>query len=137
MIRLTDQPIDAAAAVDGVRSPNAGAIVLFLGTVRGATDGRETASLDYECYREMAEKELAGLESQARQRWRLEACSIVHRLGHMDVGEASIAIAVSSAHRREAFEAGQWLIDRVKEAVPIWKKENYADGTSDWVHPET
>lgn len=137
MIRLTDKPIDAAAVVDAVRSPAAGAVILFLGTVREVTDGRRTSSLEYECYAEMAEKKLAQLETEARARWRLSGCSIVHRLGHLPVGETSVAVAVSAAHRRAAFQAGQWLIDRIKETVPLWKKENYADGTSEWLHPRT
>ena len=121
---------------DDNQSPLAGVVVLFLGTVRELTDGRKTVSLDYECYREMAEKKLAELETEARGRWPLVECAVVHRVGHLAVGEASVAIAVSSAHRRDAFEAGRWLIDRIKEVVPIWKKEDYADGASDWVHPE-
>ena len=108
---------------------------MFLGTTREFTHGRRTASLDYECYPEMAEKMLAELASQARRRWPLTACAIVHRLGHLELGEASIAIAVSAPHRQAAFEAGQWLIDTVKEVVPIWKQENWADGSSEWVHP--
>ena len=135
MIELTDDTIDVAAVVAGVRRPTAGAVVLFLGTVRETTGGRKTSSLQYECYAEMAEKKLAELEVEARGRWPLEACAIVHRLGHLAVGQTSVAIALSAAHRRPAFEAGQWLIDRIKEVVPIWKKENYVDGTSDWVHP--
>ncbi len=135
MIQLTRDEIDAAAALKAAESPEAGAVVLFLGTVRRLTDGRETESLEYECYPEMAEKKLAELETEARKKWPLVNVVIVHRLGHLAVGEASVAITVSSGHRRPAFEAGQWLIDRAKEIVPIWKKENYADGTSDWVHP--
>ena len=133
----TDQPIDLSGVVDAACRPAAGAVVLFLGTVRETTDGRRTTSLEYECYREMAEKKLAELETDARRKWPLVECSIVHRLGHLAVGETSVAIAVSAPHRREAFRAGEWLIDRVKQVVPIWKKENYADGTSDWVHPAT
>ncbi len=136
MIQLTDQPIDVPAVVDAARSTAAGAVVVFLGTVRKTTDGRETDSLDYECYPEMAEKKLAELETEARQRWPLTDCAIIHRLGHLGVGEASVAVAASSLHRREAFEAAEWLIDRIKQVVPIWKKENYADGASDWVHPD-
>jgi molybdopterin synthase catalytic subunit len=83
----------------------------------------------------MAEAKLAELEEEARRRWPLVGVAIVHRLGHLEVGEASVAIAVSAAHRRAAFEAGQWFIDRIKEVVPIWKKENWADGTGEWVHP--
>jgi molybdopterin synthase catalytic subunit len=135
MIALTDQPINAAAVLQQVASSEAGAVVLFLGTTREFTHGRRTASLDYECYPEMAQKKLAELEAEARRRWPLINCVIVHRLGHLEVGEASIAIAVSSPHRHDAFAAGQWLIDTIKEVVPIWKQENWADGTSEWVHP--
>jgi molybdopterin synthase catalytic subunit len=83
----------------------------------------------------MAEKKLAELEQQARERWPIIQATIVHRIGHLELGEASIAIAVSSPHRQDAFEAGKWLIDTIKEVVPIWKKENWADGTCEWVHP--
>ncbi len=135
MIQLTDKPIDTAAVADAVRSPAAGAVVLFLGTVREETGGRQTDSLEYEAYSEMARAKLAELEREARRRWPLVRCAVVHRLGHLAVGEISVAIAVSSAHREPAFEAGKWLIDRIKQVVPIWKKENRADGTSQWVHP--
>ena len=135
MVQLTKKPIDTAAVLGAVRSPAAGAVVLFLGTAREMTGGRKTRSLEYECYPEMAEQKLAELEQDARRRWPLVDCAIVHRLGPVEVGQTSVAIAVSSAHRAPAFEAGQWLIDRIKEVVPIWKKENWADGTSEWVHP--
>src|SRR5262245_11652296 len=135
MISLTTQPIDTAAVLAQVASHDAGAVVLFIGTTREFTHGRRTTSLDYECYPEMAEKKLAELESEARRRWPLTGCSIVHRLGHLELGEASIAIAVSSPHRAAAFAAGQWLIDTIKEVVPIWKCENWADGSKEWVHP--
>ena len=135
MIALTHEPIDAAAVLAQVASNDAGAVVLFLGTTREFTHGRRTASLDYECSPEMAERKLAELEAKARRRWPLVGCVVVHRIGHLALGEASIAIAVSSPHRRVAFEAGQWLIDTIKEVVPIWKQENWADGTSEWVHP--
>jgi molybdopterin synthase catalytic subunit len=135
MISLTHGAIDSAAVLSSVASNDAGAVVLFLGTTREFTHGRQTTSLDYECYPEMAERKLAELEAEARRRWPLTGCSIVHRLGHLELGEASIAIAVSSPHRQVAFEAGKWLIDTIKEVVPIWKQENWADGTSEWVHP--
>ena len=83
----------------------------------------------------MAVKEIEKLASQAAEQWPLLAIAITHRLGHLEVGEASVAIAVSAPHRGEAFTAGQWLIDTLKQQVPIWKKENWADGQSDWVHP--
>jgi molybdopterin synthase catalytic subunit len=135
MIRLTTDPIIVEEILRAVQSTAAGAVVLFLGTTRDATAGRATASLDYECYPEMAEKKLAELEAQTRQRWPLTGCAIIHRLGHLELGEASVAVAVSSPHRADAFAAGQWLIDTLKEIVPIWKRENWTDGTSDWVHP--
>lgn len=137
MVSLTHQAIDSQAVLAQVHSPLAGAVVLFLGTTRELTAGRRTASLDYECYPEMALKELAELEVLARRRWELIECSLVHRLGRLEIGEASVAVAVSSAHRAAAFEAGQWLIDTLKQTVPIWKKENWADGGTDWVHPGT
>jgi len=124
MIELTHEKIDSAKILESVQSNDAGAVVLFLGTTREFTRGRQTQSLDYECYPEMAEKKLAELEGQARRRWPVVESAIVHRLGHLELGEASIAIAVSSPHRQDAFEAGKWLIDTVKEVVPIWKKEN-------------
>lgn len=135
MISLIDSPIDSAAILAQVASNDAGAVVLFLGTTREFTKGRQTASLDYECYPQMAEAKLAELEAQAREKWPLIHVAIVHRLGRLGLGEASIAIAVSSPHRQAAFEAGKWLIDTIKEDVPIWKQENWADGTSEWVHP--
>lgn len=135
MVELTNSAIDPSAVLARVSSNLAGAVVLFLGTTREMTGERRTLSLDYECYPQMAEKKLAELEAEARSRWPLVECYIVHRLGHLELGEASIAIAVSSAHRQVAFEAGKWLIDTIKEVVPIWKKENWADGGSEWVHP--
>lgn len=135
MIRLIDGPIDPAQVLAEVSSKEAGGMVLFLGTTREMTDGRQTLWLDYECYGEMAERKLAELEAEAFRRWPLVGCSIVHRLGRVDLGQASIAIAVSSAHRQNAFEAGKWLIDTIKEDVPIWKQEHWADGTTEWVHP--
>lgn len=136
MIQLTDQPIDVPALLHHVQRAEAGAVVLFLGTTRQFTAGRETASLAYEAYGEMALKELERLEREARERWPLVACGIVHRLGEVPLAEASVAIAVSSPHRAAAFEAGEWLIDTLKESVPIWKQERWADGAAEWVHPE-
>lgn len=135
MIELTDQPIDANKLLDAAKRPEAGAVVLFLGITREFTGERQTVELDYEAYEMMAEQELAKLESAARQRWPLIECLIVHRLGRVPLTEASVAIVASSPHRRDAFTAAQWLIDALKERVPIWKRERWADGTTDWVHP--
>ena len=136
MIRLTTERIDTDAVLRSVLDNAAGAAVLFVGTTREFTEGRQTSSLEYECYPEMAEKKLAELLDNASQRWPLIQATIVHRLGHLELGESSVAVAVSTAHRREAFEAAQWIMDQLKEIVPIWKKENWSDGSSQWVHPE-
>lgn len=135
MIQLTREPIDSAALVAKAAQPEAGAVVLFLGTTREMTDGRRTVTLDYAAYDEMAEKQLAELEAEARRRWPLLECVIVHRLGRVPLAEASVAIVVSTPHRADAFAAAQWLIDSLKRDVPIWKQEHWADGTSEWVHP--
>jgi molybdopterin synthase catalytic subunit len=99
------------------------------------TDGRQTVALDYEAYEDMAQRRLSELETEARQRWPVIECIVVHRLGHVPIGEASVAIAVSTPHRGDAFAACQWLIDSLKRDVPIWKREQWADGTTEWVHP--
>jgi molybdopterin synthase catalytic subunit len=134
---LTHDPIDTVALLKLVESPRAGAVVLFLGVTREFTGERQTSALNYECYPEMAERKIAELEAEARRRWPIVGCAIVHRLGRLELTEASVAIAVSSPHRADAFAAGQWLIDTLKEVVPIWKQELWADGTSEWVHPGT
>lgn len=135
MIQLTNSPIDAAALVAQAQQPAAGAVLLFLGTTRQFTGQRETTELAYEAYHDMAERELAALEAEARSRWPLVECAIVHRLGVVPLAEASVAIVVSSPHRSDAFEAGRWLIDTLKTQVPIWKQERFASGETEWVHP--
>jgi len=117
-----------------VRRPACGALVTFLGTVRDLTDGRQTVALDYEAHASMAEKKLAEIEQQTRERWPVGEMAMVHRLGYLEVGEVSVAVAVSCPHRAEAFEACRFAIERLKEFVPIWKRENWADGSTEWVH---
>src|SRR4051812_32995326 len=135
VIRLTNDVIDYHALTEEVRRPGCGAVVTFLGTVRDLTDGRETAALDYEAYPGMAEKKMAEIEQETRGRWPVGGMMMVHRLGHLEVGEVSVAVAVSCPHRAQAFDACRYAIDRLKEVVPIWKKENWADGGTEWVHP--
>lgn len=137
MIRLQTEPIDYAVVTEAVRSHAAGAVVLFLGTVRELTDGRRTTYLAYEAYPPMAEKKLAEVETEVRQRWPVVNVALVHRLGRLDLGEISVAVAVSAAHRAEAFEAARYAMDRIKAVVPIWKQENWDDGTRAWIHPES
>ena len=135
MIEITPDPIDHAAITERVRSNQAGAVCSFLGTVREMTGDRRTVALDYEAYPAMAIKSLAGLEAEARSRWPIVELAIVHRVGHLDLGEVSVVVAVSCPHRHQAFDACRWLIDALKEVTPIWKKEAWADGTEEWVHP--
>jgi molybdopterin synthase catalytic subunit len=135
MIEITPDPIDHAAITDRVRSNQAGAVCSFLGTVREMTGARRTIALDYEAYQVMALKSLADLEAQARTRWPVIDLAIVHRVGHLELGEVSVVVAVSCPHRHQAFDACRWLIDTLKEVAPIWKKEVWADGTEEWVHP--
>ena len=132
MIQLTEKAIDVSAVIASVESPAAGAVVLFLGNAREMTDQQPVESLEYEAYPEMAERKLAELENQSRRLWTLVDCAVVHRLGPVPIGQTCVAIAVSSVHRKEAFEAGRWLIDQIKEVVPIWKKEHLSDGSGRW-----
>ena len=135
MIRLTESPIDHAALTEAVRTPLAGAVCTFLGTVRELTGDRRTLALDYEAYPEMALRKLAELEAGARERWPVLELALIHRVGRLELGEISVAIAVSCPHRDQAFEACRWLIDTLKQVVPIWKKEIWADGTEEWTKP--
>ena len=135
LVELTREPIDFAALTEAVRSTQAGAVVLFLGTVREMTGGRQTVALDYDAYPEMALREMRRIVDEAWGRWPLVRAGVVHRLGRLELGEVSIALAVSAPHRDAAFEAGRHLIDRLKESVPVWKKENWVDGSTEWVHP--
>jgi molybdopterin synthase catalytic subunit len=137
VVQLTATLIDYHALTERVRRADCGAVVTFLGTVRELTDGRATVALDYEAHGSMAEKKMAEIERDTRERWPVGDMVMVHRLGRLEVGEVSVAVAVSCAHREQAFEACRHAIDRLKELVPIWKKENWKDGTSEWVHPGT
>jgi molybdopterin synthase catalytic subunit len=135
MIHLTHDPIDTQCLLAQVQSPRAGGVVLFLGTTRSITAGRETLELHYEAYAPFAQQKLSELVAAAQARWELIGCAVVHRLGVVLPGEASVAVAVSAPHRAAAFEAARWLIDTLKEEVPIWKQEHWADGSTEWVHP--
>lgn len=135
VLELTREPIDYTRLTEQVRCHAAGAVVLFLGTVREMTGERRTLALDYDAYPEMALGQMRLLAEEAAARWPLQRVGIIHRLGHLELGDVSIAVALSTPHRGAAFEAGAWLLDRLKETVPIWKKENWDDGSTEWVHP--
>src|SRR5580658_6793899 len=113
MIELTRDPIDFQALTERVRRPHCGAVVLFLGTVRDLTGDQVTTALDYEAYPGMAEKKMAEIETDIRERWSVGEFIMVHRLGRLEVGEISVAVAVSCPHRAEAFEACRFAIDRL------------------------
>lgn len=136
MIQLTTQTIDYGPLVEAARNHASGAVVLFLGTVRDWSDGRGVASLDYDAYPAMAEKKLAEVVAEACEKWPLQHAAVVHRYGHLQLGDIAVAVVTASVHRAEAFEAGQWIMDTVKRVVPIWKRENWSDGTAEWVHPD-
>jgi molybdopterin synthase catalytic subunit len=134
-IELTTDVIDSGELTEWVRSHQAGAVVLFLGTVREMTKGRRTLALDYEAYPEMARGKMREIAEEAAAKWPVVRVAVSHRLGRLELGDVSVAVAVSTPHRADAFEAGRFLIDTLKVVVPIWKQENWADGTTEWVDP--
>ncbi|MGZ8478531.1 MAG: molybdenum cofactor biosynthesis protein MoaE [Candidatus Binatia bacterium] len=136
MFRVTDKPINLQELVDFVTDPEAGAIATFIGTTRNNNEGRNVIALDYEAYPEMAEKELARIGAEAAQNWQIRRIAIVHRLGPVQLGEASVIIAVSSAHREAAFAASRFAIEEIKKTVPIWKKEVF-EGGEVWIGTQT
>jgi molybdopterin synthase catalytic subunit/molybdopterin converting factor small subunit len=128
LIALVRDPIDSSAILASLKSGEDGAVCIFDGIVRNNTRGRQTFHLDYEAYEEMALRQLHLLRSEAIEHHGVRDIAIVHRLGRLIVGETSIYIAVASAHRGAAFDACRWVIDTLKKTVPIWKKEQFADG---------
>jgi molybdopterin synthase catalytic subunit len=137
MFALTHDPIDYHPLTESVRRNGCGAVTLFLGTVRDLTGDQVTVFLDYEAYPPMAEKKLTEIEAEVRRRWPVGDIAMIHRLGRMHVGEISVAVAVSTPHRADAFEACRYAIDTLKELVPIWKKENAPDGSTTWIEGGT
>src|SRR4030095_2750714 len=128
MFRVTDKPINLQELVDCVTDAEAGAIATFIGTTRNNNEGRTVIALDYEAYPEMAEKELERIGHDAKKTGPMCRMAICHRLGPVQIGEASVIIAVSSAHRDAAFAACRFAIEEIKKTVPIWKKEDYEGG---------
>jgi molybdopterin synthase catalytic subunit len=135
MIRLQSEPIDYAVVTELVRSHAAGAVCLFLGTVREMTGDQRTLALTYEAHPTLTTKLMAELETETRSRFSITDIALVHRVGYLTLGEISVAVAVSSPHRKDAFAACQSAIDRLKEIVPIWKQDHDATGETSWVHP--
>jgi molybdopterin synthase catalytic subunit len=128
MIQIIDKNIDVVELLASVSVPEAGGIDMFLGTTRNHSKGKKVIRLEYEAYSPMALRMMSEIESEIRKRWNIQKISVVHRIGVVPVMEASVAIAVSAAHRKEAFEACRYAIDELKKRVPIWKKEIFEDG---------
>jgi molybdopterin synthase catalytic subunit len=136
MFRVTVKPIDLNELVRFVGDPEAGAIATFIGTTRNNNEGRRVIALDYDGYPEMAEKELARIGEDAKMKWPICRMAIVHRLGPVQITEASVIIAVSAGHRDAAFAACRFAIEEIKKTVPIWKKEVY-EGGEVWIGTQT
>jgi molybdopterin synthase catalytic subunit len=128
VVALTRESIDAEKLVAAAKHDEDGAVVVFDGIVRNNSRGRRTLHLDYEAYEEMALKQMNTLASEALSKYPVRHVTLVHRLGHLEIGESSVLVIIASAHRGAAFEACRWIIDTLKQTVPIWKKETFADG---------
>jgi len=136
LYRITHEPIDARAIASQLQRPEAGAICIFEGIVRNNSKGRKTRYLVYEGYETMALSKMEEIGIFVRQAWEIDAVGIVHRLGQLEIGETSVAIIITSAHRRASFDACEYAIDKLKKVVPIWKKEYFEDGEV-WVEGQS
>ncbi len=136
MFKITSDEIELGDVVRAVEAGDAGAIVHFLGVVRNNTEGREVSYLEYEVYPPMAEKKMAEIAQEIHEKWGLDRVAMIHRVGRLEIGEVSVAVAVASPHRKEAFEACHYAMNRLKQIVPIWKREIWTDGEEEWVKPD-
>ncbi|MDN4492593.1 molybdenum cofactor biosynthesis protein MoaE [Ureibacillus aquaedulcis] len=132
LFEIVDKPIDIEEVKQKVVSRDAGAILLFIGTVREFTKGKKTLHLEYQAYSPMAIKMFEQISKEIEERWPDVKIAITHRVGHLDISDIAVVIAVSSPHRKVAYEANEYAIDRIKQIVPIWKKEFWEDGT-EWI----
>jgi molybdopterin synthase catalytic subunit len=132
---IVDAPIDASALIADVAADRNGATIVFIGTVRDVNDGRAVTGMEYTAYRGMAERELASIVQEAAARFGTSDIVVEHRIGVLELGEASVAIAVAHPHRGAAYDASRYVIEQLKRRVPIWKLEHYVDGTREWVDP--
>jgi molybdopterin synthase catalytic subunit len=132
---IVEHPLDPSALLAEVAAPSNGASILFVGTVREINDGRDVTGIDYSAYVAMARRELDAIAAEAVLRYHTDQVVVEHRLGTLRVGEASVAIAVAHPRRAAAFDASRFVIEQLKQRVPIWKREHYVDGTREWVDP--
>lgn len=137
MFKITSEVITGAEVREAVESPEAGAVVLFFGTIRNNTDGRPVSCLEYEAYPPMAEKKMAEIGEEIAEKWGIARVAMIHRVGKLEIGEVSVAVGVASPHRKDGFEACEYAMNRLKQIVPIWKREIWADGESEWVKPDS
>ncbi len=131
-VKITPDQIHINECIEKVTRPEAGAISTFIGIAREFTRRKQTVYLEYDAYIPMAEKQLARIGKEINEKWDDTSVAIIHRIGRLDISEIAVAIAVSTPHRDDAFEASKYAIERIKEIVPIWKKEHWTDGTS-WI----
>lgn len=131
--RVTERPLDVPGLLARVGDPSDGAVLLFLGIVRNHAEGRSVSGMTYEAYREMAVETLATIAGEAAERLGTDRVAVEHRTGDLEIGEASVAVAVSSPHRAEAYEASRFVIEEIKKRLPIWKREHFTDGEARWV----
>ncbi len=135
MIEITQKPLTPEAITQLVRRDTNGAVVTFLGTARLYNEGRRVWYLEYEAYRPMADNKLKEITREIRDRWGIEDVALAHRLGRLEIGEISLVVAVAAPHRQGAFEACHYAVDRIKQIVPVWKKEVFEDGEV-WIGSE-
>jgi molybdopterin synthase catalytic subunit len=136
LVLVSPERIEAGSLIELVTTPRCGAVALFVGTVRDHSQGREdVVRLEYEAYDDVVVEKIGEIVTEARSRWTLERVAAVHRVGSLQVGEASVAVAVGSGHRDEAFAAARYVIDELKARVPIWKKEHWPGG-AEWVRED-
>ena len=130
---IVERPLNPAQLLDEVSGQGNGASLVFVGTVRDVNDGSPVTGLDYSAYPEMAESELTDIVAEAARRWNTTDIVVEHRVGALDIGEASVVIAVAHPHRDEAYQASRYVIEELKKRLPVWKQEHYADGRREWV----
>lgn len=129
---LTNKPIDLIGAIESLRSPLTGGMVIFSGEVRLSNKDKEVDYLEYEAYEPMAEKKIGEIVAEAKERWKLNDAYCIHRLGRLEITDCAIIVITCGVHRAEAYDANRYIIDRVKYEVPIWKNEHFTDGTNEW-----
>jgi molybdopterin synthase catalytic subunit len=132
MFEITSEPLDPGPLVEAVRRDESGAVALFYGVVRNENMGRSVQYLEYDAYPEMAIKKMKEVADEVRAKFPVTGIGVMHRTGRLEIGETSLLVAVSSGHRREAFEACHYAVDRIKQIVPVWKKEVWEDG-EEWI----